>query len=69
MNKILLFFVVLDLLFLMSGAGILATSLVFKGGPATSTSLNDVASSLLLQMTPLAGEFLARELGRGRLER
>jgi len=53
-NTTLIVFLVADFLFLVSGALLLAASLIFKSGPG-SGPIDDAASSLLLQLTPLAG--------------
>jgi hypothetical protein len=56
MDKILLTFLVLDVLFVLSGGLILVASMVFRTGQTNMMS-SDPATDLLLAQTPLTGMF------------
>lgn len=57
-NKILITFLAIDVIFLLTGVLMLAVGIVFMPGMTSSmTTHADVATTLLIQNTPLTGEY------------
>lgn len=60
-DKVLWTYIILDLLFVGSGALLLGFALTTKAGTSQAPTIASVATNLLLMGTPLNGEFMLQQ--------